>query len=205
MYECAFTCRYHRACSPWYDVLHLLSRFTDDTKLGEVAHMPESCAALQKDFDRLEGYAEKNCLKFSKGKCRVLHLEKNNPKCTSIGWGSTCWKTALWRIMLVLWWTTAVPDPERVRKAKGILACIGKSIASWFMNLILPLYSALVGHTMSAVLSSGLLAIREIWSSQSRSSGGQWKWWKVWSFPLQGKTESWACARKKRWLRGTSA
>lgn len=112
MYECAFTCRYHRACSPWYDVLHLLSRFTDDTKLGGASHTPESCAALQKDFDRLEGYAEKNCLKFSKGKCRVLHLEKNNPKCTSIGWGSTCWKTALWRRMLVLWWTTGCSWPR---------------------------------------------------------------------------------------------
>lgn len=32
----------------------LLSNFTDDAKLGGVANMPECCAALQKDFDRLE-------------------------------------------------------------------------------------------------------------------------------------------------------
>ncbi|KAJ7406477.1 hypothetical protein WISP_133541 [Willisornis vidua] len=40
----------------------------------------ESCAAIQKDLGRMERWAEKNCFKFSTGKCRVLHVEKSNPR-----------------------------------------------------------------------------------------------------------------------------
>ncbi|KAJ7408922.1 hypothetical protein WISP_117825 [Willisornis vidua] len=39
----------------------------------------KGCAALQKDFEDLESWAGKTLLKFNKGKCRVLHLERNNP------------------------------------------------------------------------------------------------------------------------------
>ncbi|GAB0183644.1 mitochondrial enolase superfamily member 1 [Grus japonensis] len=57
-----------------------LKKFADDIKLGRLADTPEGCAAIQQDLDRLESWAKRNLMKFNTGKCRVLHLGRNNPQ-----------------------------------------------------------------------------------------------------------------------------
>ena len=57
-----------------------LGKLTGDTKLRGAADAPDGCAAIQRDLDRLEKWADRNLMQFSKGKCKVLHLGRNNPR-----------------------------------------------------------------------------------------------------------------------------
>lgn len=56
-----------------------LSKFTDDVELDGVTGTSDGCAAIQRDLNRLENWAKRDLKKHNKGKCEVLHLERNNP------------------------------------------------------------------------------------------------------------------------------
>ena len=83
-----------------------LSKFADDTKLRGVANSPECHAAMQRDLNRLEKWADWNLMKFNRGNCKVLHLRRNNPMHKYMV-GPTVWRTAWQRRTLEFWWTTS--------------------------------------------------------------------------------------------------
>lgn len=65
----------------------------NDIKLSGDVNTLEGRATLQDDLDRLEEWANKNVRKFSKGKCKVLHLGMHNPG-VQHKLGSTCLGTS---------------------------------------------------------------------------------------------------------------
>ncbi|GAB0186346.1 hypothetical protein GRJ2_001099900 [Grus japonensis] len=58
-----------------------VSKFADDTKLGGLVDTLDACAAIQKDLDRLEKWADKDPMKFNRGKRKVLPLGKRHTIC----------------------------------------------------------------------------------------------------------------------------
>ncbi|KAK4807067.1 hypothetical protein QYF61_018408 [Mycteria americana] len=115
-------------------------------KLGGVTDRQECGAAIQRDLDRMEKWADRNLMQFNK-KCQVLHLGRNNPRHQYLLGDAQLGSSFSAKNLGVLVDTKLNMSQQCAlvaKKANGILDCIRQSITSRSREVILPLYSALV-------------------------------------------------------------
>ncbi|KAJ7402495.1 hypothetical protein BTVI_85903 [Pitangus sulphuratus] len=148
----------------WFDGEFLYSVTIDNATYSLFPQLGAGASTPQKKLVRLERWAEKNCLKSNKGKCRVLHLERNKPEHQHRLGSDLLESSSAGKDLGVLVDTQLSMSQQCVlvdKKAKEILGCIRMSIASRSREVILLLCSVLVRPHLKCCI--------QFWASQYKT------------------------------------
>jgi len=124
-----------------------LTKFADDTKLGRRVDLLKGRKVLQRNLDRLDRWANANCMSFKKAKCQVLHLDQNNPMQhyrLREEWLESCLAENKLRVLAGSHLNMSHQCAQVAKKSNSILACIRNSVDRRSRDMIMSLCSTLV-------------------------------------------------------------